>query len=218
MNDEASSPEPEAARSQSRRDADRTRHDILDAARQEFVEHGLSGARVDAIAARTRTTKRMIYYYFGSKKGLYLAVLEQAYGEIRELEQGLELARLPPLDAMQRVIEFTFDYHDAHPDFVRLVSIENIHHARNVAQSETIRNLNSVIIATLANILARGRETGVFRADIDPIDLHMLISAPCFYRVSNRGTFGTLFGLDLQASRARHKHLICGSIIGLLRG
>ena len=201
-------------------EAERTRQDILDVARTEFVEHGLSGARVDAIAARMRTTKRMIYYYFGSKQGLYLAVLEQAYRGIRDLEQGLRLESLPPLAALRRVIDFTFDYHEAHPDFVRLVSIENIHRARHLAGSDTIRNLNSTIIDSLAAILARGRQAGVFMADIGPIDLHMLISAPCFYRVSNRATFGTLFGRDLNdpAVRERHKQMIEDQIIGLLTG
>jgi AcrR family transcriptional regulator len=199
-------------------DAARTRRDILDVARQEFAENGFSGARVDAIAARMRTTKRMIYYYFGSKQGLYLAVLEQAYSGIRSMEQQLQLDRLPPVEALRRVIDVTFDYHEAHPEFVRLVSIENIHHARNLAQSAVIQNLNSTIIESLAAILRRGRDAGAFRTEIDPVDLHLLISAPCFYRVSNRGTFGTLFCRDLNASdvRERHKRMIEAAIIGLL--
>src|ERR1700759_914224 len=127
-------------------DAARTRQDILRAARQEFAEHGLSGARVDSIATRMRTTKRMIYYYFGSKEGLYLAVLEQVYGDIRSVEQELELASLSPTDAIRRMIDFTFDYEEAHPDFIRLVSIENIHHGRHLAQSSTLRKQNMTVI------------------------------------------------------------------------
>lgn len=189
-------------------------------ARQEFAENGLSGARVDAIAARMRTTKRMIYYYFGSKDGLYLAVLEQAYSDIRAVEQALDLDRLSPLEAIRRLIEFTFDYHEANPDFVRLVGIENIHHGKHLTQSEVLRNLNTSAIDTLTAILRRGRSTGVFRADIDPIDLHMLISAFCFYRVSNRYTFGTLFRRDFSAPdlRRTHKQMIGDAIIGLLCG
>ena len=212
-------PEAEPPSGRSRKpDAERTRREILAAARQEFAEHGLSGARVDTIAARMHTNKRMIYYYFGSKEGLYLATLEQVYGEIRSVEQELDLERLTPADAVRRIIEFTFDYHEAHPDFVRLVCIENIHHARHLARSERVRNLSMTVIQTLDGILQRGRRAGNFKADIGPVDLHMLISAFCFYRVSNRNTFGTLFRCDLGAveTRMRHKRMIADAIVGLL--
>jgi AcrR family transcriptional regulator len=199
-------------------DAARTRQDILRAARQEFSEHGLSGARVDAIAARMRTTKRMLYYYFGSKEGLYLAVLEQVYGDIRSVEQELDLASLHPADAIRRMIEFTFDYEEAHPEFIRLVSIENIHHGKHLAQSSTLRKQNMVVIDTLAALLERGRRVGVFRSDIDAVDLHLMISAFCFFRVANRHTFGTLFGCDLTAPlvRAKHKQMIGDAIMRML--
>lgn len=212
-------PDAEAPSGRSRKpDAERTRREILAAARQEFAENGLSGARIDTIAARMRTNKRMIYYYFGSKEGLYLATLEQVYSEIRSVEQELDLESLTPSDAVRRIIEFTFDYHEAHPDFVRLVCIENIHHARHLARSERVRNLNMTVIKTLDGILRRGRRTGSFHSDIDPVDLHMLISAFCFYRVSNRHTFGTLFGCDLSTVdlRIRHKRMIGDAIVGLL--
>ncbi len=200
------------------RDADRTRQEILAVAREEFAEHGLSGARVDAIAARTHTSKRMIYYYFGSKEGLYLEVLGQAYAGIRALERQLDLQSLSPADAIRRMAEFTVDYHDAHPDFVRLVSIENIHHGRYIAQSEIIRNLNSTVIAVLGDILERGRAEGLFRADADPVDVHMLMSALSFYRVSNRHTFGRLFDRDLtgEALKQRHKHMLADAVLGFL--
>ena len=199
-------------------DAARTRQDILRAARQEFSEHGLSGARVDAIAARMRTTKRMLYYYFGSKEGLYLAVLEQVYGDIRSVEQELDLASLSPVEAIRRMIEFTFDYEEAHPEFIRLVSIENIHHGRHFARSSTLQKQNLIVIDTLTGILERGRRAGVFRLDIDAVDLHLMISAFCFFRVSNRHTFGTLFGCDLTAPllRAKHKQMIGDAIIRML--
>ncbi len=200
-------------------DPERTKQDILAVARQEFAEHGLSGARVDAIAARTRTTKRMIYYYFGSKEGLYLAVLERAYGDIRAVEQGLDLASLPPAEAIRSLVEFTFDYQEAHPDFIRLVSIENIHHGKHLAQSEVIRSLNVTVIEVLAAILERGRREGVFRAGLDAVDVHMMISAFCFFRVSNRHTFSTLFDRDLSSPelRARHKRMIGDAILCLLK-
>ncbi len=187
-------------------DAECTRRDILDAAREEFVENGLSGARVDAIAARTRTTKRMIYYYFGSKEGLYLAVLERAYADIRDVEKRLDLETMAPEEAIRRMIAFTFDYQEAHPDFIRLVSIENIHHGRFVAQSKAIRAVNASVIEALAAILDRGRKAGVFRGDLTPEDVHMMISAFCFFRVSNRHTFGALFEQDLASPKLREKH------------
>ncbi len=212
-------PEDEAPSGRSRKpDAERTRREILAAARQEFAEHGLSGARIDAIAARMRTNKRMIYYYFGSKEGLYLATLEQVYGDIRSVEHELDLDSLTPSDAVRRIIEFTFDYQETHPDFIRLVSIENIHNGRHLAQSERLRSLNMSVIQRLDGILQRGRREGVFRSDIDPVDLHMLISAFCFFRVANRHTFGALFGCDLTAPelRKKHKRMIGDAIVGLL--
>jgi AcrR family transcriptional regulator len=202
-----------------RPNADRTRQEILAVAREEFSEHGLSGARVDAIAARTQTSKRMIYYYFGSKEGLYLEVLGQAYAGIRALERELDLQTLSPPDAIRRMADFTVDYHDEHPDFVRLVSIENIHHGRYIAQSEIIRNLNSTVIAVLAGILSRGQQAGLFREDVDPVDVHMLMSALSFYRVSNRHTFGRLFDRDLAQDtvKQRHKAMLGDAVLGYLQ-
>ena len=200
---------------QRRRDKERTRQAILDAAREEFVAYGLTGARVEAIAARTSTVKRMIYYYFGSKEGLYLAVLEQAYAAIREAEQGLVLADLPPVEALRRLIGFTFDYHEANPGFSRLVSIENIHDGAHLARSERIRETSGAVIGTLAVILERGRRDGSFRRDADSVDVHMMISALCFFRVANRHTFGMLFGrqLDEPRLRRRHKRLIEDAVL-----
>lgn len=201
-------------------DADRTRADILAVARAEFVEHGLSGARVDAIAEKTRTTKRMLYYYFGSKEGLYSAVLEQTYSDIRSAEAGLALAELDPLSALRRLIEFTFDYEDTHPEFVRLIAIENIHQAEYLKRLRTIQTVNADVIATLDAILAKGREQGLFTRECGAVDVHLMISGLCFYRVSNQHTFGAIFGCDLSAPavRARHKEMIVETIVGYVRG
>ena len=152
-----------------------------------------------------RTTKRMIYYYFGSKEGLYQAVLEQAYADIRNIEIELALDSLGPADAVRRFIAFTFDYEESHPDFIRLVAIENIHNGEHLARSEKVRQQNATVIKTLGKILARGRRAGTFRADVTAIDLHFMISAFCFFRVSNRYTFGTLFNFNLAASRRARK-------------
>ncbi|GGD26180.1 TetR family transcriptional regulator [Aureimonas glaciei] len=198
---------------------EQTRSDILLVARAEFAANGLSGARVDAIAARTRTSKRMIYYHFGSKEGLYLAVLEDAYAAIRKVEDELRLAELDPVEAMRRLIDFTFDYDEAHPEFIRLVTIENIHRAEHMRQSTTLSRLNVSVIATIETILQRGKDSGIFRRTVDPIDLHMLISSFCFFRVSNQHTFGTIFGHDLAdpTTRARQKALLQDAVVALLQ-
>ena len=194
---------------------EKTRESILQAAIAEFVQFGLSGARVDAIAERTHTSKRMIYYYFASKDLLYQAVLEKLYGDIRNTENELHLDELQPIDAISRLVEFTFDHHDRNVDFVRIVSIENIHYGQHVMQSELIPTLNNSVLQAIGNILVRGEAQGVFRSGLDPLDIHMLISSFCFYRVSNRHTFGTLFQIDLSADRVkrRHKQVICESVL-----
>jgi len=202
-----------------RNDPERTREDILDVATEEFSEFGLSGARVDSIAEKTRTSKRMIYYYYGSKEGLYLAVLERAYRKIRSLEPDLQLAELPPEEALRQLIGTTFDHDEQNPDFVRLVSIENIHHAMHMTRSNEIADLNISVIRTIQDILDRGLKSGVFNRQADAIDLHMLISAFCFFRVPNRYTFGTIFKRDLSEPLlyARHKSMITNAVLGYLR-
>ena len=176
---------PSSTTEQGRRkyDPEETKRNILDIATQEFSAMGLAGARVDAIAERTNTTKRMLYYYFGSKEGLYEAVLEQVYGDIRALEQELQLAEMEPEEALREFIGFTFDYHDKHRDFVRLVTIENIHGAKYIEQSKTFKTRNSTVVKTIEDLIARGVAAGTFRDDVDPIDLHLMISSFCFHRV-----------------------------------
>jgi AcrR family transcriptional regulator len=211
----------EKARVPSRRnDPERTKRDILAVATKEFADHGLTGARVDAIAARTKTTKRAIYYYFGSKEGLYVAVLEKAYGDIRAVEAGMHLEGLEPEAAIRKLIDFTITYHEENPDFSRLVSIENIHRAEHLAGSESIHNLNVAIIRTIEDIVRRGREMGIFRTDADPVDLHMLISAFCFFRVSNRYTFGAIFNQDFSepGNLEKHKQMIGDAVLSWLKG
>lgn len=186
-------------------DPEATRQDILAVALKEFATNGLSGARIDELAARTKTSKRMIYYYFGSKEGLYLAVLEEAYRRIREDERALDLSHQPPLEALASLVRFTFDYENDNADFVRVVMVENIHHGKHIAQSKTIRDLNSAAIAALQDICARGIKEGAIRKDIDPTDLLMSISALCFFTVSNRYTFGTIFDRDMTTATALAK-------------
>jgi AcrR family transcriptional regulator len=195
-------------------DPERTREEILEAAMHEFVAQGFAGARVDEIADRTRTTKRMIYYYFGSKEQLYIAVLERAYATIRSLERDLDVEHLEPADAIRRLAEITLDHHEAHPEFIRLVSIENIHNAEHMAKSERLTNLNSPVIELIEGVLERGRSQGVFRDDVDAIDVHMMISSFCVFRIANRHTFGSLFGRDMIApDRRDHYRQMLGDMV-----
>jgi AcrR family transcriptional regulator len=195
-------------------DAERSKQDILTIATEEFAVKGLSGARVDQIAERTRTSKRMIYYYFGGKEGLYEAVLEKAYSDIRSLEASANLLDLEPREALRNLIELTFDYDETHPHFISLVSVENIHRAKHLSRMKKIKEMNATVIRTLTAILERGAKEGVFRKDLDPVDVHLLISAFCFFRVSNRFTFGAIFNQDLSDPklRKRHKRLIVEAV------
>jgi AcrR family transcriptional regulator len=183
-------------------DPEGVKRDILAVATTEFAANGFSGARVDEIAARTATSKRMIYYYFGSKKGLYLAVLEAAYRGIRDIESGLHLDTLEPELAMKALVGYTFDYQNSHAEFVRLVMIENIHDAENLRGSRVIQGLNVRIIDSLQDIITRGQKAGKFRRDLDPIDLHMTMSALSFFNVSNRATFSAIFKVDMVSAQA----------------
>ena len=177
-------------------DPDGTRQNIIEIASQEFALNGLAGARIDEIAARTRSSKRMIYYYFGDKDGLYLSALENAYRRVREGEAKLDVKDLSPLKALARLVEFTFDHHHEHEDFIRMVMIENIHKGRYLDRSKAIRKLNASAIDHIAEIYARGVKGGVFRKNLDPVELHWQISALCFFNVSNRATFSRIFGRD----------------------
>lgn len=209
---------PEPAPAERRRDAARTRAEILAVATREFARESYAGARVDKIADLTRTTKRMIYYYFGGKEQLFTAVLEAAYSEIRQLERELDVEHLDPVAATRRLVELTFDHHEAHPDFIRLVSIENIHEGEHIIGSGKLSQLGSPATGILRRILAAGREAGLFHADVDAVDVHAMISSFCFFRVSNRHTFGALFGRDLVAadSRDHYRNMLADMIIAYL--
>ncbi len=183
-------------------DPGRTRADIIEVATREFAEKGLAGARIDDIAAAMRTSKRMIYYYFGSKEQLYVAVLEEAYRRIRSIESDLHLQDLAPEAALRTLVAFTVDYQLAHPDFIRLVMTENIHRGVFLEGSRTIQELNIPAITAVKEIYERGVKEGVFRKGIDPVDLHMSISALSVFNVANRHTFALIFKRDLDAPAA----------------
>ena len=183
-------------------DPGRTMADIIVVATHEFSEKGLAGARIDVIAEAMRTSKRMIYYYFGNKEGLYIAVLEEAYRRIRKIETELHLEDLSPEDALRRLVGFTVDYQLANPDFVRLVMTENIHRGEYLAQSKSIRKLNVPAIGGLRKLYDRGVSAGAFRSGLDMIDLHMSISALSVFNVANRHTFSLIFQRDLETAAA----------------
>jgi AcrR family transcriptional regulator len=183
-------------------DPERTMADILEVATREFADKGLAGARIDAIAEAMRTSKRMIYYYFGSKEGLYLAVLEESYRRIRAIESEAHLDDLAPEDALRKLVGHTVDYQWAHPEFVRLVQSENIHRAAYLSQSKSIRKLNVPAIDGLKRVIERGQKAKVFRTGIDAIDLHMSISALSVFNVANRHTFSLIFQRDLESHAA----------------
>ncbi len=187
----------DSARRGWKQDPDRVKANILEVALAVFAERGFSGARVDEIAARTETSKRMIYYYFGDKEGLYRAVLEYAYERMRRAEDKLDLAKVSPVDALRKLAEFTFDHHRANKYFIRLVMIENIHEGRNMAQSANMPWRNSTVIQHLEDIYRRGCESGIFRSGLSAVELHWHISAMCYFNVSNRPTFSHIFGNEL---------------------
>ncbi|MGA0571126.1 TetR/AcrR family transcriptional regulator [Variovorax sp. VNK109] len=183
-------------------DPERTVADIIEVATREFAEKGFAGARIDVIADAMRTSKRMIYYYFGSKEALYIRVLEEAYHRIRSIEAELHLADLDPEAALRKLVAFTVDYQRANPDFIRLVMNENIHRGEFLAQSKLIHKLNVPAISAVREVYERGVQGGVFRAGLDPVDLHMSISALSFFNVANHHTFSLIFKRNLETARA----------------
>ncbi|WP_369821769.1 TetR/AcrR family transcriptional regulator [Polaromonas sp. OV174] len=175
---------------------------ILEVATTEFANKGLSGARIDEIAAATRTSKRMIYYYFGSKDGLYIAVLEEAYRRMRAIESELHLEDLPPEDALRRLVGFTFDHHYDNQDYIRLVMTENMERGAHLAQSKSIQALNVPAIEAIRKLYDRGVTAKLFRPGLDAIDIHASISALTFFNVSNQHTFGLIFKRDAHSAQA----------------
>jgi AcrR family transcriptional regulator len=193
------------------RDPERTRAAILAAATEEFTANGLSGARVDAIASRARVNKRMIYHYFGDKEGLYLAVLEATYEQIRAAELELHLTDRDPVDGMRELVRFTWGYFLAHPEFLSLLGTENLHKAAYLKRSQRIRDLHSPLVGMISSLLARGEKARLFRAGVDPVELYITIAALGFFYLSNRHTLSTIFGRDLSGPKslaAREKHIV----------
>lgn len=200
------------------RDSAKTLENILEVATREFENKGFNGARIDAIAEATRTSKRMIYYHFAGKEGLYIAVLEMAYRRIRDIELSLHLEDADPVNALRELTGFTHDYHLQNPGFVRLVMTENIHNGVHLERSKVIQSVNNSAIEMLGRIYERGLKSGVFRAGVSAIDLHFLISAQSFYNVSNRKTFALVFkqAVDSPDAIAARRASIIESVLRMV--
>ena len=186
-----------------------TRERILTAATAEFAQHGFGGARVERIAARADANKRMLYYYFGSKDELFLAVLEEAYAHIRSAEHDLDLEHADPREALKRLVEFTWNYYLEHPEFMALLATENLHKGSHVHRSRRVRKLHSPLVDTLRDILRRGQRQGLFRRGVDPVQLYISIAGEGYFYLSNRYTLSRIFNRDLMeprqlSGRARH--------------
>ena len=191
---------------------------IVAAAIDEFAARGFKGASMDAIAARTHTTRALINYYFGSKEKLYLAVLESVYAEIREAEGKLDLDHLAPDDAVRRIVEFTYNYYLTHEGFVRLVVAENQARGRHLKKSKAMRTLNRPIIERLAGVIARGQAEGRFRDDADAVEIHKSIAALGMFNVTNQYTFGAIFQRDMGAKGdvGRRRTMVADLILSYL--
>ncbi len=189
------------------RDPEATREAILCAATGEFARHGLGGARVDRIAERAGVNKRMLYYYFGHKEALFLSVLERAYDRIRSEERQLTLTQVEPTEAIRRLISFTWNYYIANPEFLSLLNSENLHRAQYLKQSAHVNTMHSPFVATIAEVLERGRKTGVFRAGVDPVQLYISIAGLSYFYLGNNYTLSTIFDRDLLSAKARLERL-----------
>lgn len=191
-----------------RRDREKTKADILQIAFEEFAESGLLGANADAIAAKAGITKRLIFYYFNSKEDLFIAVLEMAYGRMRQAEEDLQLETLEPEAAIRRLAEFTFDFHQANPEFVRLVAIENIHRGRHIQRSEKLTQMTRPVIGQIERVLARGKGLGAIRPEIDAYELHATLNALSIFSVANRHTFEAQFRWDMSSPEAKARRRV----------
>ncbi len=180
------------------RDPAQTQQRILRAARNEFMRHGYSGARVERISRAARSSDRMIYYYFASKEALYLQVLEGVYSELGEAESALVLDPKQPLEALDALISFTWRYYVEHPEFVALLSNENLQRGRHITKSVRVKQLSRPVLDILGTILAEGARQKVFRRDLDVKKVYLTLAALGYFYLSNRFTLSSFLGADLM--------------------
>ena len=190
-----------------RRDAEATKTRILRAAKKEFAKNGLGGARVDEIAERAKANKRMIYHYFGSKEDLFRTVLKEAYLDIRSAEIKLDLNRLPPKEALETLVRFTWNYYLKNPEFITLVNSENLHRARHIKDLRSLPEATRGLVAMVEDILERGQKSGEFRKGIDATQLNLTIAAIGYYYLTNQFTGSFLFERNMMEDQALKKRL-----------
>lgn len=193
------------------RNAETAKADLVASARKEFADNGFALAGIEAIAEPTGLNKKMIYHYFGSKEGLYIAVLEEAYLGIREMEQSLGLEGLEPLAAIQKLVEATWDYYVANPEFLALVNQENLLRAEFLKKSGIVQRRTSTLLKAVQEVLDRGVEQGTIRPGIDPMQLNHSIAGLGFYYLNNRFTNTELYAFDHmtpEALAARRKFIV----------
>jgi AcrR family transcriptional regulator len=189
------------------RDPDATRKRILAAAKAEFARKGLGGARVDDIAARAKANKRMMYHYFGNKEELFRLTLEDAYGAFRAAEAALQIEQDDPITALKRLVTFTWEYYLANPEFITLVNSENLHKARHLKTSTAMDAMNRPFVARMQALLERGAAQGLFRPDLDPVQILIVLSGVGFHYLTNRYTGAIVYGRDLMSDEAKAARL-----------
>jgi TetR/AcrR family transcriptional regulator len=172
---------------------------ILDGALTEFSEKGFDGARIDEIALRAGVNKNLLYHHYGSKDGLFTALLERTYDTIRRRQNDLQLRGMDPVEGMRRLVVFTGRIWVQFPEFLRLLQSENLNAGRHVRASREIQQMYNPLLETINELLERGTRLGVFRKNVDPIDLYISISALTAHYISNHHTFEALFGQRLMA-------------------
>jgi AcrR family transcriptional regulator len=209
--DESEGPSDDNFRIPGQRDPERTRRAILEAATAEFVTHGFAGASVNEIAARANVNKRMLYHYFGKKEELYIAVLERTYTSLRGAQTQIKLGALPPVAAIETLILFTWNYYIEHPELLNLMTAENMLRGKYLARSERVRDLQTPLMTMLKDVLDRGAEEGIFRPNMDPIQVYLSIASLTAFFVVTRCTVSTLMGRDLgteEEMKKRAEHIV----------
>jgi AcrR family transcriptional regulator len=189
------------------RDAEATKARILEAAKKEFAKNGLGGARVDVIAEKAKANKRMIYHYFESKEGLFQTIMEEVYLDIRSAEQKLHLEDLAPKAALEKLVRFTWEYYLKNPEFLTLVNSENLHRAKHLKKSKIVTDSSRKLVSMVASLLERGVKEGVFRDEIDPVQLNITIAAVGYYYLTNRFTGTIIYEQDLMAKEALERRI-----------
>jgi AcrR family transcriptional regulator len=192
---------------------------ILAAALAEFAEQGFAGARVDAIAERAGINKRMLYVYVGNKEALWLAALEHVYEAMRIEERQLRTQHLSPQQGVEALVRFNFRYHVDHPEFVTLVNDENLLGGRNLARSTRVQDLYSPLLVLIDDLLSRGQQAGVFRADVDARQLYVSIAGMGYFYWANRHTLSAIFGrpFDSEAALQQREDHMVSVALGYLR-